>query len=161
MFKFILILFLCLFSSNIQRDLSLIHTMSISLDEPKNDPREVTCLAKVIYHESGNQSGEGKAAVASIVFNRMQKTNKGVCDTVYSKGQFSSVRKFKRPIKIVTWMSFYHLANSILIDYNKGLWKDNVKAATYFHSRFIKNPWRTKRILKVAVIGDHIFYKEN
>ncbi len=83
---------------------------------PKDPPSEkdIRLLAALVYWESGNQSYEGKVAVASVVVNRMESsrfpdTLKGV---IYQSGQFD-------PAMNGTLDSLYHSGKKIQSDCTK------------------------------------------
>src|SRR5688572_10899424 len=53
---------------------------------------ELTCLAKVVVHEAGNQSRAGQMAVAQVVMNRVNdrrgRFGRTICGVVMQRGQF-------------------------------------------------------------------------
>ena len=146
------------------------------LDETQK--REIECLAKNIYFEAGNQSVEGKVAVAFVTLNRANSgmfPNK-VCDVVYQA-------KYKRskqnphqwvPIKhtcnfswhcdetkgeiteIRTWEESYGVAY-YLYRYHRYM-HDITGGALFYHAYYVKPTWR-KKFEKTVVVEDHIFYR--
>jgi spore germination cell wall hydrolase CwlJ-like protein len=67
--------------------------------------RELKCLADNIYYEAGNQSTQGKLAVAAVTINRVKspKFPKSVCAVVYQRTkrvcQFSWVCEGKKTVR--------------------------------------------------------------
>ena len=54
-------------------------------------PQEIETLNKLVYAEAGNQSYEGKVAVAEVVFNRVESSSfpNNINDVIFAKSQFS------------------------------------------------------------------------
>lgn len=118
------------------------------------------CLQQNVYYEAGNQSFDGKLAVASVTLNRKQATGfpDRVCDVVGQKWrgicQFSWVcskpkrrsNKAEDRAKLLSWLAAVHVVlNGPTID------------ALYFHTTEISPDW-SERVPKLAQIDDHIFY---
>jgi N-acetylmuramoyl-L-alanine amidase len=61
--------------------------------------KEVACLSQAVHGEAGNQSMEGKIAVAYVIINRTKSSNfpDDVCAVVRQRGQFDFLKK-------VTWI---------------------------------------------------------
>ena len=114
---------------------------------------DVNCLARNIFYEAGNQSRSGKIAVAHVTINRLRKNfAKSICQVVYQRNQFSWTKKRRLPsINNDIWLETKELAESIL----NGSIKSNIGGATRFHATYVHPGWKGK----VAIIGDHIFYK--
>jgi spore germination cell wall hydrolase CwlJ-like protein len=162
MFRFILTVIFCAWISGTEKEIPLVfHFVNpIVNQQVAVNPKDVDCLAKTIYHEAGNQSLEGKKAIASVIFNRSHQKNKSICDVVYQKKQFTFTHKRDKSIPERFRADYHHLAESILTIYNADKWIDNVNGATFFHPKWTKAPWRkSKDVVRVAVIGEHIFYK--
>jgi spore germination cell wall hydrolase CwlJ-like protein len=123
--------------------------------------KEVTCLAKNIYHEARGESELGQRAVAQVVVNRSRKSGKSMCDVVYSRTerscQFSWVCQ--------TWLhkireqDRYDRAKEIAEDVYLGRLKDVTHGATFYHATYVNPGWhRNKNFHKTAKIGTHVFY---
>jgi spore germination cell wall hydrolase CwlJ-like protein len=128
----------------------------------KLSPKERECLAKNVYHEAGVEPLAGKIAVAQVTLNRTKsdRWSSDVCKVVMQKAQFSWTLQKKK-----------------LAEKPKGkLWEDSVKAvekfeqgvrvagvekAHFYHTDYIKTPKWADKSQKVAVVGQHIFYKED
>lgn len=67
-----------------------------------NHQQRVELLARLVYSEAGNQSYQGKLAVANVVLNRMEFFEKSLEETIYKPNQFTGVRSkwFKRKYDI-------------------------------------------------------------
>ena len=137
---------------------------------------EVMCLAKNIYYEAGAEPLEGKMAVAQVTMNRVEHPSfpKSVCGVVNQNAirksnsewdddkricQFSWVCQGRRIIKKESdnWQESLEIAKSFLTEnksYDK--FEDDV---LFFHEKHLPFNWKQK-YTKVAVIGNHIFYRK-
>lgn len=123
---------------------------------------DVECLAKGIYFEAGNQSYQGKLAVANVIKNRKEKWNlENYCSVVYQEHNGRKQFLWKNPklpdvnsANHKNWLKSLELANDFIAhpkDY-----KDNTGGALFFHNHQVSPNWnRTKTI----TIQDHTFYK--
>jgi spore germination cell wall hydrolase CwlJ-like protein len=132
----------------------------------KTRERQLDCLAINIYREAGNQSFEGKVAVAQVTMNRVEDGRFGndVCGVVYQKNvvmdrivcQFSwycdSTHK-NRPINKPVYQESYEVAKKVLLE---GFRLSVLNDALYFHANYVSPRWPHE---KIGQIGDHIFYK--
>jgi len=123
---------------------------------------ELTCLAKNIYYEAGNESYDGKLAVATVTMNRVRHPRfpKTICGVVYqrtTKGcQFSWTCVSKRPMNNSLYQRAKRVATEVL---TKNVRVVSLKNALYFHNTSIKPNWTFARPIKQ--IGNHIFYAAN
>ena len=136
---------------------------------------DVTCLAQNIYHESRNQGPRGMAAVAWATLYRVDNKRfpNNVCDVVkqakmvksWKSDKFYPARnkcqfswycdgKSDTPKDKVRWKSAVDMAKDILFD---GKWEGIIPYSTHYHAKYV-SPYWSKKMKKVAVIGDHIFY---
>lgn len=140
-------------------------TMSgMAIQTHKIEPHQMKCLAEAVYFEAGNQTYQGKQAVANVILNRAKVSKKPVCKVIRKKHQFSYFKMSaykKQSINLTNPKVKVAILNSITVAYAaaRGKLKDNTKGA-----RFYMNPvaatdfsWRNK-FIQVAVIGDHYFY---
>ena len=122
--------------------------------------RELKCLADNIYFEAGNQSTQGKLAVAAVTINRVKspKFPKSVCSVVYQRTkrvcQFSWVCEGKKTVRSAQQYSeSKKVAEKVLLSgANHGILGRNV---LFYHADYVNPRWNLKRVAK---IGDHIFY---
>lgn len=130
----------------------------LTLPAQANLDTETTCLAKNIYHEARGESLQGKMAVALVTLNR---TNhwlfpKTICKVVYQPGQFTWTQQ--RGLKILepqAWLDSVLVAQIVR---EFGEWYTPYFPALYFHNKQVRPLWLRSRI-RVASIGNHIFYK--
>lgn len=128
---------------------------------------EVQCLAENVYHEAGNESYEGKLAVAQVTLNRVNsgKFSSSICGVVNQKDtingtlvcQFSWVcsslkgmirNKYQWQESMI--VARQALTNTIAHDI---MYQQN---ALYFHANSINPGWKLTR---VGQVGNHIFYR--
>lgn len=127
--------------------------------------REIECLARNIYFEAGGETFEGKVAVAQVTINRSEdeKFPSTICNVVHQKTlisnrficQFSWVCN-KKDVKMnkSLYAESVEVAELVLLE---GFRLAKLKDAMYFHAIHIKPNWGK---IKVARIGNHIFYRD-
>lgn len=128
---------------------------------------EVQCLAENVYHEAGNESYEGKLAVAQVTLNRVNsgRFSKSICGVVNQKDningtlvcQFSWVcsslkgmirNKYQWQESMI--VARQALTNNIAHDI---MYQQN---ALFFHANNVNPGWKLTR---VGQVGNHIFYR--
>jgi spore germination cell wall hydrolase CwlJ-like protein len=131
---------------------------------------DIECLAKNIYYEARGESQDGMIAVGMVTINRSRDSSfsKSICgvvsqslvsDTGEKICQFSWVCELTLAAKPVgaRWIESLSIARMLLngghIDH-----EDLVEGAKYFHASNARPSWRKNKI-KVAEIGNHVFYK--
>lgn len=129
--------------------------------------RQLSCLAKNIYHEAGAEPFEGKVAVAQVTLNRANSEGKfpgDVCHVIYQKNlfydkvlcQFSWVCDrdvLFKPKNPEVYQESLEVAKKVLLE---GFRLPSLTEALYFHADYINPGWKRERVAK---IGRHIFYK--
>lgn len=132
------------------------------------DPKELSCLARNIYHESGSETDQGKIAVGMVTLNRTETDQwpDTVCGVVKQRTQsngrticqFSWVcSQARRVINEADerWQRSLAVAQHLLTGgYEQH--KARYGNILYFHSARINPQWSN---LKRSVrIGGHVFY---
>ena len=124
--------------------------------------RALLCLTQAIYYEAGFEPVDGRRAVAQVVLNRMRHPAfpKSVCGVVYQSNgricQFTFVcdgSLYRAPARDA-WLRAQDLAREAL----DGFVERRVGAATHYHADYVAPRW-APLLAKVAVIGQHIFYR--
>lgn len=117
----------------------------------------VRCLAAAIYFEAKGEPVDGQLAVAEVIINRAKSGRfpDDVCDVVTQRGQFSFVRGGAIPA-IDGGRAGYRTALAIARVAIADAWRSTAPQALYFHAR--SEPM-SGRVVKVAAIGNHIFYR--
>jgi len=123
---------------------------------------ELDCLAQAVYFEARGEPIKGQAAVAEVVLNRVDSPMfpRTVCGVVNQQNaggcQFSYVCDGK-PETIgdrKAWDRSMRIAGALL----GGAPRTLTEGATHFHTPAVSPSW-SKRFLKTATIGGHLFYR--
>jgi spore germination cell wall hydrolase CwlJ-like protein len=118
-------------------------------------------MANNIYYEAGNESYEGKLAVAQVTMNRTQHPNypSTVCGVVYQKTngvyQFSWVgEKVNKVRNQYAWEECMIVARKALTEHklHDTIYKTK---AMFYHNNQVNPGWKLKYVAK---IGNHLFY---
>jgi len=128
--------------------------------------RQLGCLSKNIYYEAGNESFEGKVAVAQVTMNRVNSGQfpDDVCKTIYQRNIFYEkiICQFSwtcdrdsgtRPPNNPNYRESEEVAKKVLLEEFR---LPGLKNALYYHASYISPGWKRKRITQ---IGQHIFYE--
>ena len=130
---------------------------------PGAGTRAQHCLALAMYYEAGFEGRDGRAAVAQVVLNRMRHPAypHDVCSVVFQRS-ISNVCQFtfacdgamQRTRVAPLWRQSLGEAGAAL----RGKVYPGVGMATHYHADYVFPRWAT-RLEKVAVIGQHLFYR--
>ena len=128
-----------------------------------DEQRALLCLTQAVYYEAGYEPLEGRRAVAQVVLNRMRHPAfpKSICGVVYQGAgtgtcQFTFVcdgALYRRPAPDA-WRQAEDVARQALAGYVEKA----VGEATHYHADYVAPRW-APMLAKVAVIGQHIFYR--
>ena len=121
------------------------------------DAKSVECMAKVVLHEAGNQSREGKIAVAQTLVNRLKAGRFGdtICEVANQKGQFFHIASFRPRRDTDGWQEAVEISHSVLA----GDAQPVAPGAMYFRASYAPTNafFRTRE--RVATVGAHVFYR--
>ena len=114
------------------------------------------CLAGAIYFESKGEPLTGQLAVAEVIINRAKSGRfpANVCAVVKQRGQFSFVRGGQIPN--INAGTAYRTAIAVAKVALTDAWNSPADKALYFNTPD-RRP--SVRAIKVASIGNHIFYR--
>ena len=114
------------------------------------------CLAGAIYFESKGEPLTGQLAVAEVIINRAKSGRfpADVCAVVKQRGQFSFVRGGQIPN--INAGAAYRTAIAIAKVALADAWNSPAQKALYFNTPD-RRP--SVRAIKVASIGNHVFYR--
>ena len=134
------------------------------LNNALESSRELECLSEAVYYEARGETPSGQAAVAQVVLNRVRHPSfpKSICGVVFQGAykhvgcQFSfacdgSMRRGREP---GAWNRAQKVASRAL----SGAVMGEVGAATHFHTTGVSPGWGP-RLLRVAQVGMHVFYR--
>ena len=128
----------------------------------KSDVGDRTCLVMNLYHESRSESDMANIMVLNSVFNRVNSKHypSTPCGVIKQKHQYSwtsdkrsDVMKDTKQVKRLTL-----LVDKYII--NKELFLSMSQGVDHYHHVSITPEWSaSKRMLKVATVDQHVFYK--
>lgn len=128
------------------------------------------CMALNIYREAGNQSWDGKIAVAQVVLNRVENRRwpNTPCEVIYQRNsracQFSWVCNPRlHHVRLndndtrgqQAWLDSRMAATLALL----GEIDDLVGRSDHYHANYVSPGWRTS-MRRVRQVGVHIFYED-
>lgn len=127
--------------------------------------RERKCLAEAVYFESRSEPEEGQAAVAQVVLNRATSGlyPASICGVVYQNRthykacqfSFACEGKSLRITELEAWRTAVRVADAVV---QGKTYVSDVGGATHYHAKYVRPGW-ARRLVKMDVIGHHIFYK--
>lgn len=126
--------------------------------------RELECLADAVYYEARGETPSGQAAVAQVVMNRVRHPAfpKSICGVVFQGAynrtgcqfSFACDGSMRRARDVGAWARARKVAARTLA----GTIQSEVGSATHFHTINVSPGWGP-RLLRVAQVGMHIFYR--
>jgi spore germination cell wall hydrolase CwlJ-like protein len=128
-----------------------------------DEARAVECMTAAIYYEAGFESLAGRRAVAQVVINRLRNPlfPKSVCGVVFQRSEaggcqftFTCDGALGRPPQPEAWTDAREVAVAAL----HGYVMKQVGNATHYHADYVAPYW-SPTLVKVAVVGQHIFYR--
>lgn len=124
------------------------------------------CLATAIYHEARSETARGQRAVAEVILARTRVAGrpKSVCGVVYEGAwrttgcqfSFTCDNRSDGARSGTGWALANQIAASALASRAKP--KRVARGATFYHARYVRPGW-SRRMIRVARIGAHIFYR--
>jgi spore germination cell wall hydrolase CwlJ-like protein len=130
----------------------------------RDQVRATLCLASAIYYEAATEPDEGQRAVAQVVLNRVRHPAwpNTVCGVVYQGSDqegcqfsFACDGAMARKPSIEYWSRARRVAEAALA----GAVYEPVGSATFYHTPAVAPAWRL-RLIHVATVGGHIFYRQ-
>jgi len=127
------------------------------------EARSTDCMAAAVYYEAGGESLDGQRAVAQVVLNRLRDPQfpKTVCEVVFEGAgrpgcqfTFTCDGALDRPPAADGWAQARKVAEAAL----HGYVMKAVGGATHYHADYVAPGW-SPALTKVAVVGQHIFYR--
>ena len=128
--------------------------------------REKDCLATAIYFEARSESAKGQRAVAEVVLARTKVPGRPstICGVVYEGSHRRTGCQFSFTCDGIadrvrdrdSWRQAMRIATNVM----RTGGKVNAVAggATFYHADYVNPRWAS-RMVKVAEIGTHIFYR--
>jgi spore germination cell wall hydrolase CwlJ-like protein len=117
---------------------------------------ELTCLAKVVVHEAGNQPRAGQLAVAQVVMNRVndsrRRFGRTICGVIMQRGQFFNVHAYNPP-RNARWFRALEVAREA----RDGRADQVMEGALFFHAAYANISFRGRT--RVGRLAGHVFYR--
>lgn len=135
---------------------TLAEAVAAQPDTHAEDEEALRCLATTIFYESKGESLAGQLAVAEVVINRVKSGRfaSDICGVIKQRGQFSFVRRGIIPA-VDTSRTAYRRAVAVAKVALADLWDSPAAEALFFNGRRAG----LSGLTKVALIGNHIFYR--
>jgi len=126
--------------------------------------RDLDCLTDAVYYEARGETKRGQQAVATVVLNRVKNPSfpKTVCGVVFQRAagtcqfSFACDGSMRRGREADAWQDARRIAARALSGY---VLRD-IGSATHFHTIDVAPQWGP-RMLRVAQVGLHVFYRFN
>ena len=117
----------------------------------------IRCLAGAVYFEAKGEPLSGQLAVANVIINRSKSGRfpPDVCAVVKQRGQFSFVRGGEIPAMDTDCRS-YRTAVAVARVALAAVWDSPAPRALFFNT---PNRMPGARLTRVAMIGNHVFYR--
>jgi N-acetylmuramoyl-L-alanine amidase len=118
---------------------------------------ELTCLAKVVVHEAGNQPRAGQLAVAQVVMNRVndprRRFGRTICGVIMQRGQFFNVHAYNPSRTNQRWRTAVEVAREA----RDGTAAQVMDGALFFHASYANMSFRGRR--RVGRLAGQVFYR--
>ena len=123
----------------------------------------VDCLTAAVYYEGGNESVQGKRAIAQVILNRVRHPAfpRSICGVIYQGSERRTGCQFtftcdgslmRKPAR-ASW----DRARIVAVAAIEGLVEPAVGMATHYHANYVVPYWASS-LDKIAAIDTHIFY---
>lgn len=126
--------------------------------------RELECLADAVYYEARGETPSGQAAVAQVVMNRVRHPAfpKSICGVVFQGAYNRTGCQFSfacdGSMRHTRDLGAWNRARKIAARALSGDIANQIGSATHFHTLAVSPGWGP-RLLRVAQVGMHIFYR--
>ena len=127
----------------------------------------LACLSLNIYHEARGEPEAGQLAVAHVTLNRARTKGMSVCDVVVEPYQFSWTTGGVM-LRMDGWTLLPHRIPSDLKALGKAVeiarmamsetTADPTDGALFYHADYVSPYWKDS-LTRIAVIGQHLFYR--
>jgi len=122
------------------------------------DQASLTCMAKVVHHESRGQPRKGMLAVAQTLLNRVKAGGRfgdSVCGVASQPGQYFKIAAYHPNTESADWQAAVDVSRDAL----RGTAEDAAQGALFFHAGYAKPNTFFRSRQKVAAIGGQVFYR--
>ncbi|WP_243406105.1 cell wall hydrolase [Sphingosinicella sp. YJ22] len=127
--------------------------------------RALDCLAQAVYYEARSEPEDGQRAVAQVVLNRVRHPAwpNSVCGVVYqgparAGGGCQFTFTCDGSLRFGAYGEDWGRARRLAAEALAGRVHAPVGLSTFYHANYVLPAW-APRLLKTAVIGNHLFYR--
>ncbi len=125
---------------------------------PAEQSAAIECIAKVVRHEAANQSTRGQLAVAQLIIHRTRAGSRfghTPCAVVNQPGQFFDTDSYHPDRTNGAWTRAVEVSRDAV----ERISPDVMPGALFYHAAYQAPPRFFRSRQRVAVLGDHIFYR--
>ena len=125
---------------------------------PADQIAAIDCIAKVVRHEAANQSAKGQLAVAQLIVNRTHAGSRfghTACAVVNQPGQFFDTDSYHPDRNSDAWTRAVAVSRDAVENVSPAV----VPGALFYHAAYQATPRFFRGRQRVAVLGDHVFYR--
>ena len=129
-----------------------------------DEARALDCMTAAIYYEAGFEGPDGERAVAQVVINRLRNPlfPKTVCGVVFQGSDRPTGCQFTftcdGALAHQPQPQAWERARQVAVAALHGYVMKKVGNATHYHAEYVAPYW-SPTLVKVAVVGQHIFYR--
>jgi spore germination cell wall hydrolase CwlJ-like protein len=122
------------------------------------------CLAQAVYYEAAREPLRGQQAVAQVVLNRVRHPAypKSVCGVVYQGAARATGCQFTfacdGSLRFAPQAALWARAEAVARRALSGYVDPDVGSATFYHAAYVAPYWAPS-LVKMAQVGQHIFYR--
>lgn len=170
------LMLLCLLASENYQATTQVAEETVEKVAKSVDKKQLQCLAQNIYYEAGNETTEGKAAVARVVMNRIYHGfGANPCKVVHQATFVTKTDLYTlEPVKVKMCQFSWVCEGKTKINENSARYQKSLQVAydvlaydaykellptsvLFFHAIHASPGWTYR---KVKQIGNHIFYRK-
>lgn len=125
---------------------------------PAEQSAAIECIAKVVRHEAANQSTRGQLAVAQLIIHRTRAGSRfghTPCAVVNQPGQFFDTDSYHPDRRSDAWARAVEVSRDAV----EHLSPEVMPGALFYHAAYQAPSRFFRSRQRVAVLGDHIFYR--
>lgn len=129
-----------------------------------DEARAEHCLAQAVYYEAAREPLRGQQAVAQVVLNRVRHPAypKSVCGVVYQGAARATGCQFTfacdGSLRFAPQPALFARAQAVARRALAGYVDPDVGSATFYHAAYVAPYW-APTLVKMAKVGQHIFYR--
>ena len=139
---------------------SIVGSLTIDRESWCRNRLHCRLLAEAIVYESRGEPLEGQYAVAWVIKNRAEGSNRfpdGIVDVIRQPYQFSYLQD--KHLQHTPSAASWKIARRVAYNTLNNLVASPIGDATHYHANYVKPHWSTA-LPRVASVGNHIYYKE-